>query len=205
MYKLARRGQITEPAAEKKRRITIYSLDMLEECGENAFLIKICCSKGPYIRTLVSDIGKFLGTCAYMPFLLRTASGEFTVQDAYTIAELKELKEKGLLSSAVIPCDKALKNLPELNFTGLSEKKRARLENGAPIHCEQAETDIIYRVYLDNEFLGLGKKGEEGLGIKLRLVSESDNGGDNGNKENNTSHNSPDNKNSSENGNENDF
>lgn len=205
MYKLARKGQLTAPAVEKKRNITIYALEMLEQCAENAFLIKIQCSKGTYIRTLVSDIGKSLGVPAYMPFLLRTASGEFTLQDAYTITELKELKEKGLLSSAVIPCDKALKNLPELNFTGLSEKKRARLENGAPIHCEQAETDIVYRVYLDNEFLGLGKKGEEGLGIKLRLAREADNGGDNVNKGNNASHNSPENKNSSGNGNENDF
>ena len=175
MYKLARRGQLTSPAAEKKRRITIYSLDMLEQCAENAFLIKIRCSKGTYIRTLVSDIGKALGVPAYMPFLLRTVSGEFTVENAYTIAELKELKEKGMLQSAVIPCDEAVKNIPMLKLTGLSEKKRKRIANGASIYCEEAQSDTLYRVYIDDEFMGLGKKNEEGLVMKLRLDRETQN------------------------------
>ena len=175
MYKLARQGQLTAPAVEKKRNITIYSLELLEKCGENAFLIKICCSKGTYIRTLVSDIGEFIGVPAYMPFLLRTASGGFRVENAYTITELRELKEKDLLESAVIPCDEAVRNIPRLDLTDLSEKKRTRVLNGAPIHCEQAEPDTLYRVYLDNAFLGLGKKDEEGLSIKLRLARETEN------------------------------
>ena len=95
MYKLARNGSVTAPAEERRRRIRVFLLETICELEQNSFLIRIRCSKGTYVRSLCRDIGRALGCCAYMPFLLRTASGTFDISEAHTIAELKELKEAG--------------------------------------------------------------------------------------------------------------
>ena len=99
MYKLARNGSVTAPAEERRRRIRVFLLETICELEQNSFLIRIRCSKGTYVRSLCRDIGRALGCCAYMPFLLRTASGTFDISEAHTIAELKELKEAGELQS----------------------------------------------------------------------------------------------------------
>ena len=43
------------------RPITIFGLEVLEQTGEQDFLLRIGCSKGTYIRTLCHDIGAALG------------------------------------------------------------------------------------------------------------------------------------------------
>ncbi len=57
LYKLARQGKKVE---RKPRKVEIFSLKLLEFDGGKA-LIDVECSKGTYIRTLCSDIGKSLG------------------------------------------------------------------------------------------------------------------------------------------------
>ena len=74
MYKLARNGSVAAPVEERRRRIRVFLLETICELEQNSFLIRIRCSKGTYVRSLCRDIGRALGCCAYMPFLLRTAS-----------------------------------------------------------------------------------------------------------------------------------
>ena len=47
------------------------------------------CSKGTYIRTLAADLGRHLGCGAHLQELRRLASGQFRVENAHTISELK--------------------------------------------------------------------------------------------------------------------
>ncbi|KAF5836537.1 pseudouridine synthase [Dunaliella salina] len=46
------------------------------------------CSKGTYIRSLVYDIGRALGTVAFMASLRREAIGDFHVRDAWQLQDL---------------------------------------------------------------------------------------------------------------------
>ncbi|MCM1480872.1 MAG: tRNA pseudouridine(55) synthase TruB, partial [Muribaculaceae bacterium] len=60
LYDLARKGIEVERTA---RPVTIYTLELLEfneggQCG----VLKISCSKGTYVRTLINDIGEALGS-----------------------------------------------------------------------------------------------------------------------------------------------
>ena len=162
LYKLARAGELKEVPEEKKRRVTIYELELLRQTGEGRFLIRIVCTKGTYIRTLCKDIGVRLGCPAYMGFLLRTASGAFTLGDSYSIAELNEMKERGTLALAVIPMDRAIAHIPALELTGLSDKEETLLIHGAAIRLTDGREDTPLRVYLNGEFLGIGviKRGE---------------------------------------------
>lgn len=156
LYKLARRGELTEAPEIKKRSITVYGLKVIRQTGVNRYLIEIVCSKGTYIRTLCKDIGVALGCPAHMAFLLRTASGAFTIEESFSIAELNEMKEKGELNTAVIPTDRAIAHIPEARLQNVSAKKTDLLIKGAGLKVEGLPRDKPLRVYVNDSFMGLG-------------------------------------------------
>lgn len=49
--------------------------------------ISVTCSKGTYIRTLCNDIGEKLGCGGAMEELLRTRSGNFTLEESMTLSQ----------------------------------------------------------------------------------------------------------------------
>ena len=77
-YKIARKGQtVTMPT----RTVTIYSLDILDYTYPE-LKIRTTVSSGTYIRTLGEDLGKILGTGAYLTSLRRTKIADYSVDDA---------------------------------------------------------------------------------------------------------------------------
>lgn len=170
MYKLARRGEVTAPLVERKRKVNIFSLEYIDMLAVNSFLIRVRCSKGTYVRTLCHDIGERLKCPAYMPFLLRTASGEFDINSSFTIAELRQIKELGLLETTLVPMDKAVGHIRALRLNDLSNRKKRLLINGAPIPYDgKIECGEVRRLYVDNEFIGLGTRSENGLHVTVWL------------------------------------
>jgi tRNA pseudouridine55 synthase len=100
-YKLARAGQevVIQP-----RKVTVYKIipghnvkgstshiTDWYEYPEVKFTAKA--SSGTYIRSLVEDIGKELGTGAYMTALCRTQIGDFSLQDAITEVNYTAISE----------------------------------------------------------------------------------------------------------------
>ena len=77
-YKLARKGKTVEMPT---RKVTIYSLE-IESYEYPELKIKTKVSSGTYIRTLGEDIGKLLGTGAYLTALRRTKIADFDVKNA---------------------------------------------------------------------------------------------------------------------------
>ena len=90
LYELARQGIVVE---RPSREVTIYSCDIIEWIDEKRFRIRVKCSKGTYIRTLCTDIGKALGCGAHMGYLLRTQVGAFVLEESLTLEELEAHKE----------------------------------------------------------------------------------------------------------------
>ncbi len=83
-YKLARSGQ---EVTLNPRAVTIYSLELTSyDYPQVAFTAKV--SSGTYIRSLVSDLGKALGTGAYMSNLRRTQIGDYQLKDAVNIENI---------------------------------------------------------------------------------------------------------------------
>ncbi len=71
----------------KSRQITIHEFSLLNfALPEIDFMVN--CSKGTYIRTLVNDFGIALNNGAYMSSLRRTAIGEHSVNNAYSVDEI---------------------------------------------------------------------------------------------------------------------
>ena len=89
MYKHARKGRDIEMA---EKSITIHSIEGIEI--DLPFVrFRAECSKGTYIRSLVSDIGKMLGTGAVLTNLRREKIGKWMIEDAITTEMIDSLGE----------------------------------------------------------------------------------------------------------------
>ena len=148
LYELARKGESIE---RKPRHITIFGLEITGR-SDNDYILDVVCSKGTYIRTLCHDIGAALGCGGCMSSLRRTKSGVFSVDNAYTIAEIQEAAERGEEEKLLLPIDTLFAGYTKLSVDADSEKK---LKNGCIINT--SSPDGRFRVYSeDGEFLLLG-------------------------------------------------
>lgn len=83
-YKLAREGRTVDIPS---RKVTIYKLQLTEY--KYPYIKCVCeVSSGTYIRTLVEDIGKLLGTGTYCSQLRRTKIADFNVIDALMVEDV---------------------------------------------------------------------------------------------------------------------
>ena len=87
LYKLARQGVEIELAA---RTIQIHALNLID-ISASSFVLRVSCSKGTYIRTLVEDLALSLGTYGHVSELHRTKSGHFTAADMLTLDQIEQL------------------------------------------------------------------------------------------------------------------
>ena len=83
MYKLARKGVAVE---RKPHNIEIFEIELLDFTFPEV-KIRVRCSTGTYIRTLVHDIGQKLGVGAYCEALERTSIGEYSLKNATPIKD----------------------------------------------------------------------------------------------------------------------
>ncbi|MES2456387.1 MAG: tRNA pseudouridine(55) synthase TruB [Bacteroidota bacterium] len=84
LYVKARRGEETEL---RLRNVTVSAFE-ITRIALPEIDFKIICSKGTYIRSLVSDFGARLDNGAYLSKLTRTRSGQFLLSDAFEVADL---------------------------------------------------------------------------------------------------------------------
>lgn len=134
---LARKGIEVE---RKPRKVNIYSAEVSNFNGEE-FSLSVHCSKGTYIRTLCDDIGKHLGCGAVMCELQRTKSSVFSIENSYTLDELREMTDDEL-KSILMPVDSVFLNYPEMY---IDDNLKKRLCNGA--NCYVKNTEGTYRIY----------------------------------------------------------
>lgn len=81
-YELARKGQDVEL---KAKRVRIDELELTDFNPETMQMsIRVVCGKGTYIRSLARDIGRALGSGAYLTALCRTRLGDVRIEDCHT-------------------------------------------------------------------------------------------------------------------------
>lgn len=184
LYEYARNDQEVEIP---KRQIEIFDIEYIDkgkkkyldemtgladEAGgmrpddESDFYIRVECSRGTYIRSLIRDIGRELGTDAVMSYLVRTNSGEFSITDACNIQEIKGL-DSNEIKDLIVPIDS------KINYMGsilLEDSDSIKFQNGGKVSLnnikrEESETSSpddernIYLIYnsLNQGFLGTGR------------------------------------------------
>ena len=97
LYKLARKGIEVE---REPRTIRIDEFRVLGLEGPDIHF-RLKCSKGTYVRTLAADLGRDLGCGAYLHSLRRTRSGRFSVEDSYTMDEVKSWEKDDLVEHKI--------------------------------------------------------------------------------------------------------
>jgi len=94
-YEFARKGirKSLEPVSVVFRELELLSFDIPE------ISVRVLCSKGTYIRSFARDLGKALGSGAYLSALERTGIGPFRLSSALNIEKFKksldDLKQNG--------------------------------------------------------------------------------------------------------------
>lgn len=91
-YKIARKGETVELKAKTLK------IDEIELTAFNPqkmqMSIRVVCSKGTYIRALARDIGKALGSGAFLEALCRTRIGDVRIEECITMEDFPEWLEK---------------------------------------------------------------------------------------------------------------
>ena len=89
LYELAREGKTVE---RKSRKVTIYQIH-IKEIQLPRVRMEVTCSKGTYIRTLWTKVGRF------------------ELKDSLKLEELRDLAQNGRLEDALIPLDQMFSEL----------------------------------------------------------------------------------------------
>lgn len=162
LYDYARHGQKVEI---EPRKIEIYSIELLKLDKElKQIHFNVSCSKGTYIRSLCEDIAEKLDTVGYMKELQRTKVGMFLIENAITIEEFKKRIENNDLSN-IIPIEQIFELKDRIN---LNNKLFNKYINGVQI--KQDCNDDVYRIYLNDQFIGLGTVKDKKLKRDLVLL-----------------------------------
>ena len=160
LYRLARRGLTIERAP---RAIEIYELEALDS-GADTVRLRVECSKGTYVRTLVEDLGARLGTCAHVTALRRDFVAPFRGEPMHTLAELQGAS--GL--PPLLGADRALAHLPQVRLTPAQERALGFGQATDLGGCMEGPV----RLYGANgRFMGLGQAGDDGRLRPLRLFA----------------------------------
>lgn len=166
LYELARQGIEIE---REERQVHISSIS-LTDAQEDEYEIEVYCSKGTYIRSLISDIGEKLGTGAVMTSLRRIKANGVTIDRCHTLGELEKMKEEGTLAQAIVPVD-AFIRYPEIRVT---EPQAKRFSNGGGLDINRfggKKEPGFYNVYSpEGKFLGIGEIDSERTELKVKRV-----------------------------------
>ena len=166
LYKLARKGIVVE---REPRLVTLYQICLVEFVNSELEL-EISCSKGTYIRTIADDLGQELGCGAHVIELRRTQAGVFTEKDSISSEELALEKEnRGLdkIDQFLIPMDRAIQDLPEVNLPSITA---SHVKNGQAVLVRHLPKNGLVRMYEDEQFIGIGSIDDDGKVAPKRLI-----------------------------------
>jgi tRNA pseudouridine55 synthase len=160
LYRRARAGEVVDVPP---RTVRIMSITVLRYDAPNLDL-EIACGKGTYVRALVRDIGRALGTFAYCRELQRSQTGPFTLEQSHTLEQLADadMDLRGNWRSIALAPDAALTTMPALT---LDRAATNAWYHGRPVTVpvEQSAREAAHvRVYsVHGTFAGVGDLGDK--------------------------------------------
>lgn len=159
---IVRRGGKVDLEAKK---INIYGLSILEYRWPLVTLL-VKCGSGTYIRSLAHDLGKKLGTGAYLFNLNRTLVGKFALEGA---VQLENLSENSLRSSEDMVEDWPKWELPEFVYGRL----KSGLSVAAPMELKKRlgvdnRNFPLLAAFVNGYFRGVLEWGDGGDSLKFK-------------------------------------
>lgn len=171
LYELAREGIEIE---RESRLLTIFDLS-LKLLDKDQLQLTVTCSKGTYVRVLGEDIAKALGTVGHLTALRRTATGDFDIKNAITLADFEHLDFDQRFDQ-LLPVDECVKTLPKLQ---LDSEQAERIRNGQRLNVKTqafeqkilSEHEQEIRFFFEQTFLGVANLEANGRLQPIKLVN----------------------------------
>jgi len=166
-YEYAREGIVLEREA---RPVTIHSLEFVDYDAP-MLRIRVCCSKGTYVRVLGEDIGAALGTGAHLNALRRIQVGALSIDGMVTLEALQAHADP---LSLLAPVDALLSSFRQVALTA---ELATRFLNGQRLALGKEPAVLVpdvqgrVRVYHDGKLLGTAILGEYAILAPERLIA----------------------------------
>ena len=145
LYELARQGISID---RKARVINVHDLKIIS-VDHDEITMKISCTKGTYIRTLIESIGDYLGVGAFTKELRRLRVGAFEEKNMITIDNIINNQD------LILPINDMIGDMDSILVT-LDELKILRF--GQPVHTEKFKNiDEIAIKNPNSNLMGIGK------------------------------------------------
>ncbi len=153
-YKLARRNASVELAPV---RIQIYELSLRSVEGDRARL-SVRCSPGTYVRSIAHQLGLALGCGAHVDALVRTASGPFRLEQAFTLERLRQFKDDGRLEEALMKPSQLLPEFPPVvvDDAGVRQIRQGRDFTVSAFRVD-AGTEHVKAIGPDGNLVAIGR------------------------------------------------
>ncbi len=153
-YKLARENKPVELAPV---RVRIEELELKGFDGDRA-RIHVRCTTGTYVRSIAHAWGQSLGCGAHIDELVRTSSGAFTLEQAWSLDALQELKDAGRLAEAVMPLGELP---PGMTAVFVDENVTRQIRQGRDFHTSpfrtNAGSEFVRAIGPDGELVAIGQ------------------------------------------------
>lgn len=158
LYEYAREGQEIKVS---KRPVIIHQIQLLSyDQDKGRIVFDLVSSKGTYVRSICHEIGEILGCGGSMSFLLRMASGEFSINNSVPAKDLDKNWREYLL-----PTDYPLKKLGKIM---IEDHRVPWFSNGGYLRKSEGTIVTMPDIKESNNHI----KVREGLGLSYRVYSK---------------------------------
>jgi tRNA pseudouridine55 synthase len=131
-HELARKNK---PVELKEVEVEVYDFHLNEISGSLA-RFSIECAAGTYIRSMAHDMGAAVGCGAHLAEIVRTAVGEFTLDQSVKLEDLERAARQGELARYIIPLERLLPELPSVTILPILER---RVRHGSKFNVQIAQ------------------------------------------------------------------
>ncbi len=140
-YKLARKKKEVElqPGEVEVRELEIVSL------GGDRAAFRSRVSAGTYLRSIAHEMGQALGIGAHLASLRRTASGEFTLDEARTLQQLEAGVQAGEPEREFVHPRRVLPAFPSVT---VAEDVAAKIRHGMPVNLPEMSKSKFVKVFV---------------------------------------------------------
>jgi tRNA pseudouridine55 synthase len=176
LYELARRGENIE---RQPIHVCIHEFEAIRPEGQLIkdnldgtfdFHARVSCSSGTYVRTLAEDFGRRLYVGAHLAELRRTRVGDFSLDQAITLDELKIHFAEESLGEVLLPLNAALSRLP---FVHLSAEDVRRANHGREVSVADtgwADGENVKMCDADEQLIAIGQYDAAAKRLHPRVV-----------------------------------
>jgi tRNA pseudouridine55 synthase len=176
LYELARRGENVE---RQPIHVCIHDFEAIRPDGQLIkdnldgtfdFHSRVSCSSGTYVRTLAEDFGRRLYVGAHLAELRRTRVGDFSIDQAITLDELKVHFAEESLGEVLLPLNAALSRFP---FVHLSAEDVRRANHGREVNVAEAgwaDGENVKMCDADEQLIAIGQYDAAAKRLHPRIV-----------------------------------